>query len=343
MPAKPSPKPRSYPFPAYPNSWYATAWSHEIGRKASKAVHFFGRDLVLFRGEDGKVNAIDAICPHLGAHLGAGGKVVGNTMECPFHRWRFDGKGTCVAIPYAERIPSKARVKSWNVREQNGQILVWFHSEGEGPTFEVPHMEGFGDPGWTKPTFHTLTVRTHVQEMNENVFDLAHFVSVHHFSTLPTADIRFEGPHVKMSLDGIAALPGRPLAPTHVENVMHGAGFTTIRVRSRVHFGPVGLPLEAMIVIGKTPIDEQHVEHRYSIVFRRTNVLLDRILHPMMRRQTIADIHQDSKIWENKQYLPKPVLVKPEGPIAQFRQWHRQFYSGPSSSAEAPPLPESHQ
>ena len=59
----------------------------------------------------------------------------------------------------------------------------WLCDAGAGPTFEVPHLEGYGDRGWTKPRFHTIAVRTHVQEMNENVFDLAHFVTVHHFQT----------------------------------------------------------------------------------------------------------------------------------------------------------------
>ena len=323
--------PRIFPFPAYPNSWYAVAWSHEIERKTTKTVHFFGRDLVVFRGHDGRVNVVDAICPHLGAHLGAGGKVVGNTIECPFHGWRFDGRGTCVAIPYADRIPQRARIGSFVAREQNGLVLVWFHAEGAPPTFEVPHIAGFGDAGWTEPTFHSLTVRTHVQEMNENVFDLAHFVAVHHFEDLPSADIQIDGPHVKVTLDGIAAIPGRPLARTVTDNVMHGAGFTAIRVRSDVGMGPVQVPLEFLVVIGKTPIDEQHVEHQYAILFKKSRVPLAFLVRAMVRRQVIADVRHDSLIWENKQHLTKPMLVKREASIDQFRKWHRQFYSEPSA------------
>ena len=329
-------KPRSYPFPAYPNSWYAVAWSHEVGRKAHRSVHYFGRDLVLFRGDDGKVAAIDAICPHLGAHLGAGGKVVGNSIECPFHGWRFDGGGACIAIPYAERIPSRARVRSWPVREENGQVLIWFHADGAEPNFEVPHMDGFGDSGWTDPTFHTITVRTHVQEMNENIFDLAHFVSVHHFNTLPTAAITIDGPHVNVALDGVATLPGRPPTTAQTNNIMHGAGFTAIRVRSEIPLGPMRIPLELMVVVGKTPIDEEHVEHRYAIMFRRTRTPLESILHAIVRRQTITDVELDARIWENKQHLTKPLLVKGEAAIAQFRKWHRQFYDSSPEPRDEP-------
>lgn len=326
-----SPTPRHYPFPAYPNSWYAMAWSHEVPAGQCKSVHYLGRDLVLFRGDDGVIHAVDAVCPHLGAHLGAGGKVVGNTLQCPFHGWRFDGAGACVAIPYSERIPPKARVRSWQVREQNGQILVWFHAEGAEPSFEVPHMEGFGDAGWTAPSFHTVTVRTHVQEMNENIFDFAHFVEVHHFSKLPDADIQIDGPHVHVTLDGIAALPGRPLVRSKTNNIMHGAGFTAIRAFTDVRVGPIGIPLELLVVVGKTPIDERHVEHRYALVIRKVNPLVGLVLYPFVRRQVVEDVHLDATIWENKQHLAKPMLVKPEGSIAKFRRWHQQFYVGSAS------------
>lgn len=43
--------------------------SSEVPIGAIKNVHFWGRDLVVFRGQDGRVGVLDAYCPHLGAHL----------------------------------------------------------------------------------------------------------------------------------------------------------------------------------------------------------------------------------------------------------------------------------
>lgn len=58
----------------------------------------------MFRGEDGIAHVMDAYCPHLGANLAVGGRVVGNCLECPFHGWQFRGDdGKCVKIPYAEK------------------------------------------------------------------------------------------------------------------------------------------------------------------------------------------------------------------------------------------------
>ena len=48
---------------------------------------------------------VDSYCPHLGANLSAGGKVVDDDcIECPFHGWKFDGEsGKVVDIPYSKK------------------------------------------------------------------------------------------------------------------------------------------------------------------------------------------------------------------------------------------------
>lgn len=63
-----------------------------------------GEQLAAFRTQDGQAHVVDAYCPHLGANLAAGGRVVGDCIECPFHGWQFRGEdGKCTSIPYAEK------------------------------------------------------------------------------------------------------------------------------------------------------------------------------------------------------------------------------------------------
>ena len=63
-----------------------------------------GEQVAVFRGQDGKAYVLDAYCPHLGANLAVGGRVVGSCIECPFHGWQFRGNdGKCTKIPYAEK------------------------------------------------------------------------------------------------------------------------------------------------------------------------------------------------------------------------------------------------
>src|SRR5208337_1884068 len=109
-----------FPFPRYPNGWFQVAYGDEIAKGSVQRLQYFGQELVAFRGDDGALRVLDAYCPHLGAHLAIGGKVIGNTLRCPFHGWRFDGEGQCVEVPYAKKIPPKGQTRAWPVVERNG-------------------------------------------------------------------------------------------------------------------------------------------------------------------------------------------------------------------------------
>src|SRR5262245_19640076 len=81
--------------------WYWAVPSRAVRPGRTRAVTFFGREMVLYRGDDGRVRALDAYCPHMGAHL-AEGKVEGAMIRCLFHYWKYDEQGRCVEIPCQE-------------------------------------------------------------------------------------------------------------------------------------------------------------------------------------------------------------------------------------------------
>jgi hypothetical protein len=53
---------------------------------------------------------------------------------------------------------------------------------------------------------------------------------------------------------------------------------------------------------------------------------LTRMVLPRAFKGYSKDVRQDFKIWENKIYIDPPALAKGDGPVAQYRQWCRQFY-----------------
>jgi phenylpropionate dioxygenase-like ring-hydroxylating dioxygenase large terminal subunit len=91
------PLPRTFPFPM-PNGWFPVAFSDEVPAGQVRAVRCFGEELVVWRGLDGIAHVHDAFCPHLGAHLGVGGRVEGNALRCPFHAWLWAGDGRCLDV-----------------------------------------------------------------------------------------------------------------------------------------------------------------------------------------------------------------------------------------------------
>src|SRR5262245_18862467 len=146
----PVPLPSRFPFSPYPIGWYRVAWSADVRPGDVKPLCHFGVDLVLFRGAGGAPHVLDAHCPHVGAHLGYGGCVVDDTIQCPFHGWRMNGNGNCVIVPYADKVPPRAQVQSWPVREVNGAILVHYHPERAAPAWEPAVFDATDHPEWTR-------------------------------------------------------------------------------------------------------------------------------------------------------------------------------------------------
>lgn len=106
------------------NRWYVLCESAAVLDKPV-AVQALGQPLVVFRDSTGAIRALSNVCIHKGGSL-CHGEVVGGTVQCPYHGWRYDGAGHCVAIPALQpeqRIPKRARVDSYPVVEQWG--LVW--------------------------------------------------------------------------------------------------------------------------------------------------------------------------------------------------------------------------
>ena len=120
----------------FAQGWYLVTWSADLERGEVKPLRYFGKDYVLFRCEDGRATLLDAHCPHLGAHLGYGGRVEGNDIICPFHAWRFGASGRCTEVPYASRIPPRAAVHAYRVQEHSGMIVAYFGGDGSAPDGE---------------------------------------------------------------------------------------------------------------------------------------------------------------------------------------------------------------
>src|SRR5580692_1934355 len=141
-----------FPFTPFPRGWYRIADRRALARGQVTAVRAFGQDFVLVRGADGIARLFDAHCPHLGTHLGHGGRMVGDLLECPFHGWRFDRQGRCVAAPLARVAPSRISLRAYPVHEVNDVVLAWFDQEGGGPDWIMPELPERSLEDWT--AFH---------------------------------------------------------------------------------------------------------------------------------------------------------------------------------------------
>jgi len=306
-----------FPFPRYPNGWFQVAYADEVEAGALHSLTAFGEELLVFRDADGRPRVLGAYCPHLGAHIGHGGALEEGTVRCPFHGWRFGGDGRCVEVPYADRIPSRARLPCWPVVERAGRILVWHHAGGEPPQWELPEVPELEDPAWTDGERRSWRIRTHNQEMAENSVDRAHFRYVHGTLTVPDSELEVEGPVLAVHSKTRFGTPKGEMTGA-ITSRAYGFGFSVTRFTGIV---------ETLLLSSVTPVDDEDVDVRFEFFVKKLgDASATRGVGAALIRDIEKQMSEDIPIWENKVYQPRPVLCDGDGPIAAFRRWCQQFY-----------------
>jgi len=306
------------PDAAFPRGWFVVAWASELPPQGVKPLHYFDRHMVLFRTEAGVAAVIDAHCPHLGAHLGYGGKVDGDSVVCPFHAWRFDGTGTCTGIPYSDRVPARARLQPWPVVERNGAIFVWHDADGGPPTWEVPTIEGFGSDAWTPWYENTLTVGTHPREIVENVADKQHFPTVHN-TFVETFENVYDRHMATQHTVGFASPIKGGTDHFDIVATYHGPAFQISDMRGVLH---------SSLLLAHTPVTKDKLDLRFAVSLEKKGPKTEQFAQLYVDNLTLG-FHQDIAIWEHKVFREAPRLADNDGPLGRLRQWYRQFYRRP--------------
>ena len=323
----------------FATGWYVIATTEELPPGKVMPLQYFGRHQVAFRGESGEVHLLDAHCPHLGAHLGVGGTVVGDTIRCPFHAWRFGGDGACVEIPYVKngKIPSRACVGTWSARERNGLVFAWYDRFGRAPWWEIPELPQHGNPEWTPWVVNMLEIKTQPREIIENVADKAHFGPVHGVE-VELFENTFEDHIAIQHMTGVATPLGGGVDHIDSTATYYGPAYQITDMQSF---------LPNVLLNAHTPIDEHRLHLRFGVMLKRTR--------DAARTEQIAAVYiknlqdgfaQDRRIWENKAWRDRPALCDGDGPLGALRRWYRQFYpespadpvgTSPDTSAELNP------
>lgn len=307
------------PFPI-PFGWFQVGWPSDLAIGETKPLYYFGRHLVMWRGEDGQAHVQDAFCPHLGAHLGHGGKVVGCELACPFHGWRFDEAGTNTLIPYSERKNGKAKLRTYPTVEINGLTMVWYHPFDEEPMWEIPLIDEFNDDeNFTPLVRRTYEVAAPWQDLAENGVDAAHFRYVHNTEEVPVLDsYEPDGPLSRMKSTQKFPTP-RGVVTGRIDSDQYGPGFSIVRFSGIVDTYLMGC---------NTPVEANKCEMRFNFSVRRIG---DDTLSSTVGDAFVAEVdrqaREDKPIWQNKAYLARPALADTDGPFGKFRKWASQFYA----------------
>ncbi|VVE70087.1 3-ketosteroid-9-alpha-hydroxylase [Pandoraea captiosa] len=320
----PTQKIKAEPLPdRYARGWHCLGLAQAYKDGKAHTVHAFGTKLVAFAGEDGNIAVLDGYCPHMGADLGLG-CVKGNTVTCPFHHWQWGADGVCKDIPYAKRIPPKARIKSWPVMEQNHLLFVWNDPEGNppDPLVAIPRIEACFSDRWTRWKIEEWTINTNVRELVDNLSDMAHFGPVHGQKIDYFANV-FDG-HIgyQMARGGHETLSDGELV---ADDAYFGPAYHITRMSAKV----AGHTLNSILLNCHVPIDQNRFILRFGVIVEKNPALSDE------QNDAIADnyitltqnaFHQDVVIWDSKTRVDNPLLCDGDGPLYQLREWYSQFY-----------------
>lgn len=99
--------------------WLPVCPDADLGVRKACVVEYDAGRIAVFRGEDGRLYAIEDRCPHRGSPLSAGIIYDGNKVACLDHGWTI-----CLADGTVQA-PETGRVRTYPVTVEEGTILVF--------------------------------------------------------------------------------------------------------------------------------------------------------------------------------------------------------------------------
>ncbi len=320
----------------FARGWHCMGLAEDFSDGKPHGVEAFGTKIVVWKGANGELNALDGYCRHMGGDLSKG-EVQGDSVACPFHGWQWGGNGKCQNIPYARRVPPRARTRTWPTLVRNGHLFVWHDPEGNPPPADVtiPAFEGYDDGDWTEWTWNSVLVEnSHPREIIDNMVDMAHFYYIH--KGLPTYFKNvFEGHLATQYYAGTsheAAATGAPIEVGEFEGQQTRSEAT--------YFGPSYLvdwlqdnygdmKIDSILITTNYPVSENAFVLQYGMIVKRIPGLDDETMDKVARKMTrlIGEgFLGDVEIWKHKSRIDNPLLCEDDGPVYQLRRWYEQFY-----------------
>ncbi|MEU1427852.1 Rieske 2Fe-2S domain-containing protein [Nocardia sp. NPDC005746] len=318
----------------FARGWHCLGLADSFRDGKPHTVKAFGTEIVVFATENGDLNVLNAYCPHMGGNL-ADGTVKGDSIACPFHDWRWNGKGKCTGIPYARRVPPLARTKAWPTMVENKQLFVWHDPENKQPPAElaIPRIDAAFDDQWTDWTWNSMIVDANCREVVDNVVDMAHFFYVHYGFPTFFKNV-FEGHTASQYMTSVSRedMMGETAKALGGKNVLqseasyYGPSYMIDYLESE---SPNGLVVEGYLINCHYPINENQFVLQYGAIAKKPEGV------PAEQAAEIAakfvgglgkGFEQDAAIWKRKSRINNPLLCEEDGPVYQLRRWYEQFY-----------------
>jgi 3-ketosteroid 9alpha-monooxygenase subunit A len=316
----------------FARGWHCLGLANSFRTGEPHAVRAFGTKLVVFADRSGALHVLDSYCRHMGGDLSQG-TIKGDELACPFHDWRWSGAGRCVDIPYAKRVPPRARTRSWTTLERNDQLFVWNDPQGNPPPPEVdiPEIEGVGSGDWSNWTWNSVLVEgANCREIVDNIVDMAHFFYVHfafpiYFKNVFEGHVATQYLHSRGREDKGLAVPGHTEAVLRSEASYFGPSYMINDLEN--DFG--GFTVNTTLINCHYPVTNNSFLLQWGVRVKKITGMdearTDRLARKFAEQYGVGFL-QDVEIWRNKSPIDNPLLCEEDGPVYQLRRWYEQFY-----------------
>ncbi|WP_460851847.1 Rieske 2Fe-2S domain-containing protein [Nocardioides montaniterrae] len=316
----------------FARGWHCLGLAQDFADGKPHAINGFGTKLVVWQDSQGGLNVLDGYCRHMGGDL-TQGTVKGDAIACPFHDWRWGGDGRCKQIPYARRVPMRARTQRYETALRNGQLFIWNDPEGSAADHDIlpPELPDVLTDKYTPWSWHVKEINgSHCRELIDNVADMAHFYYVHFAFPTSFRNI-FEGHTATQFMES----KGRP----DKSDGGYSGEDSTLRSEA-TYYGPSyminwlevdykGFITEVILVNCHIPTGPDTFTLQYGISVKKPEGLDDATVAYIAEKYTESfgdGFLQDVAIWENKVAVQNPLLCEEDGPVYQLRRWYEQFY-----------------
>ena len=320
------------PLSMKPTGWFQVAWSDEIGVGDVHKMKYFDQEMVAWRAESGQLTVMNAYCEHLGAHLGYGGNVVGEVLQCPFHGWQWNQRGPQRLHPVpgpAQPRPAHPHLSRWSSatsRSTSGTTSRAASRSSTRPTCSPASTTAAARPTTTRSSGCTGEgLELHPQYVLENGVDFAHFKYVHNTPIVPVFTRHdFDDPvsfvDFTITFEGD---DGQKIEDVNsgVEAINGGLGIAVTKSWGMV---------DNRTISAITPVDESTSDVRFMVYIGRTpgkDPARAEAKAQEFGQEVIRQFEQDVHIWQHQRYSDPPALATDGVSRAS-----PQFASGPSSS-----------
>jgi 3-ketosteroid 9alpha-monooxygenase subunit A len=250
-----------------------------------------------------------------------GTHIVGDSITCPYHAWRFGPDGRCNHIPYFNGpIPAAAKIRSWPVLERYGIIWMWHDPEAQEPDEFPMRLPAWDDPSWVHWKIdHMGVMPLHPVEALDNMADWFHLNPIH------GEDVRyFENEFIDKTCIQRQGGVHKTLA---AENLLEtytwyeGPGFLQSKMTGQ-H--------DTHMIICHTPIEDGVIKVWHALLVQGAHPAAtaeDVAVARAYQEASRAAFSQDADVWMNKRACIQVLQLPTDGPFGKVRTWYRQFYN----------------